>query len=96
MVKGLAARPDVDVGSMKFEQANVYSWETMPSTAAYQLSQHPRVPEAMVFEPPGRIGTRRTIPEIDMTYGRMVSRSRRMIRRRFRRSSSDFFAALRG
>ena len=54
---------------MEFAQANLYSWETMVSTAAHQLSQHPRVPEAMVFEPPGRIGTRRTIPEIDMTYG---------------------------
>ncbi|MGH9632620.1 MAG: hypothetical protein ACRD7E_30300, partial [Bryobacteraceae bacterium] len=69
MVKALAARPDVDPGSMTFAQANLFSWETMVSTAAYQLSQHPRVPEAMVFEPPGRIGTRRTIPEIDMTYG---------------------------
>jgi hypothetical protein len=69
MVKALAARGDVDVGSMEFAQANLYSWETMVSTAAYQLSQHPRIPEAMVFEPPGRIGTRRTIPEIDMTYG---------------------------
>ena len=69
MTKALAARPDVDLGSMRLEQENLYSWETMVSTAAYQLSQHPRVPEAMVFEPPGRIGTRRTIPEIDMTYG---------------------------
>ncbi len=69
IVKTLASRPDVDVGSMQFAQANLYSWETMVSTAAHQLSQHPRVPEAMVFEPPGRIGTRRTIPEIDMTYG---------------------------
>ena len=69
IVKTLASRPDVDVGSMEFAQANLYSWETMVSTAAHQLSQHPRVPEAMVFEPPGRIGTRRTIPEIDMTYG---------------------------
>jgi hypothetical protein len=69
MVKSLAARPDVDVGSMDFAQANLYSWDTMVSTAAHQLSQHPRIPEAMVFEPPGRIGTRRTLPEIDMTYG---------------------------
>ena len=69
MVKSLAVRPDVDVGSMEFAQANLYSWETMVSTAAHQLAQHPSVPEAMVFEPPGRIGTRRTIPEIDMTYG---------------------------
>ena len=57
IVKTLASRPDVDVGSMQFAQANLYSWETMVSTAAHQLSQHPRVPEAMVFEPPGRIGT---------------------------------------
>ena len=27
------------------------------------------MPEAFVFEPPGRIGARRTLPEIDMTYG---------------------------
>jgi hypothetical protein len=73
MVKALAARVDVDVGSMEFAQANLYSWETMVSTAAYQLSQHTRIPEAMVFEPPGRIGTRRTIPEIDMTYGVQIS-----------------------
>jgi hypothetical protein len=72
MGKALAARPDVDAGSMSIVQENLYSWETVVSTAAYQLSQHPRVPEAMVFEPPGRIGTRRTIPEIDMTYGAQI------------------------
>src|SRR4029078_5131347 len=48
MVKSLAVRPDVDVGSMEFAQANLYSWETMVSTAAHQLAQHPSVPEAMV------------------------------------------------
>src|SRR5687767_2137366 len=41
----------------------------MVSTAAWQLSQEPKVPAAMVFEPPGRVGTRRTLPEINMTYG---------------------------
>jgi hypothetical protein len=41
----------------------------MTATAAYQLSRDPHVPEAMVFEPPGRIGTRRTIPAMDMSYG---------------------------
>jgi hypothetical protein len=69
MIKSLAERPDVDLGTMTFTQQNLHSWETMVSTAAYQLSQDPDVPDAMVFEPPGRIGTRRTMPEIDMTYG---------------------------
>lgn len=69
MMRGLRERADVDLGDMNFRQANLYSWETMPSTALHQLSQDARVPEAMVFEPPGRIGTRRTLPEFDMTYG---------------------------
>lgn len=69
LMKGLRARNDVDLGDMDFRQENLFTWETMVSTAAYQLSQDPRVPEAIVFEPPGRIGTRRTLPEMDMTYG---------------------------
>jgi hypothetical protein len=69
LMKGLRARSDVDLGDMDLRQENLYTWETMVSTAAYQLSQDPRVPEAIVFEPPGRIGTRRTLPEMDMTYG---------------------------
>ncbi|MCC6391750.1 MAG: hypothetical protein IT167_14215 [Bryobacterales bacterium] len=69
LIKGLRARPDVDLGDLDFPQTNLYTWETMVSTAAYQLSRDPRVPDAMVFEPPGRIGTRRTLPEMDMTYG---------------------------
>jgi hypothetical protein len=69
LMKSLRARPDIDPGNMDFRQANLYTWETMVSTAAHQLSQDPRVPEAIVFEPPGRIGTRRTLPEMDMTYG---------------------------
>ncbi len=69
LVQSLAARPDVALGEMKFPQANLFSWETMISTAAYQLSQDPVVPAAMVFEPPGRIGTRRTLPELNMSYG---------------------------
>lgn len=68
-IKSLAARADVDLGDMRFAQQNLYSWETMTATAAYQLSRDAHVPEAMVFEPPGRIGTRRTIPEMDMSYG---------------------------
>ncbi len=68
-MKGLRARNDVDLGDMDFRQENLYTWETMVSTAAYQLSQDPRVPDAIVFEPPGRIGTRRTLPEMNMTYG---------------------------
>ncbi len=69
LIKSLAARADVDLGDMRFAQQNLYSWETMTATAAYQLSRDPHVPEAMVFEPPGRIGTQRTIPEMDMSYG---------------------------
>ena len=69
LLKGLKSRTDVDLGSMAFAQANLYSWETMISTAAYQLSQDPVVPSALVFEPPGRIGTQRTLPEFNMTYG---------------------------
>jgi len=69
LMRELAARPDVDLGDMHFAQENLFSWETMEATAAYELSQDPQVPEAFVFEPPGRIGTRRTLPEMDMTYG---------------------------
>lgn len=49
--------------------ANLYSWETMPATAAYQLTRDPVRPAAFVFEPPGRVGTRRTLPEWNMAYG---------------------------
>jgi hypothetical protein len=69
LMKSLRARSNIDPGDMNFPQQNLYTWETMVSTAAYQLSQHSAVPDAIVFEPPGRIGTRRTLPEIDMTYG---------------------------
>ena len=68
--KSLERRPDVDLGDLKeLVQHNLYSWETMPDTALWQLAQDARMPEAFVFEPPGRIGARRTLPEIDMTYG---------------------------
>ncbi|MBL8209302.1 MAG: hypothetical protein JNK87_01245 [Bryobacterales bacterium] len=67
--KALRARTDIDPGDMRFPQQNLYTWETMVSTAAWQLSRQPSVPEAFVFEPPGRIGTRRTLPEMNMTYG---------------------------
>jgi len=69
LLKRLAARADVDLGEMHFAQQNLFSWETMVATAAYQLSRDPHVPRALVFEPPGRIGTRRTVPEMDMSYG---------------------------
>ncbi len=69
LARMLAARGDVDLGSMKLRQENLYSWETMVGTAAYELVQEPGVPEAFVFEPPGRVGTRRTLPEMNMTYG---------------------------
>jgi len=69
LLRGLASRPDVELGQMAFAQENVYTWETMVATAAYQLGQDPFVPAAMVFEPPGRVGVRRTVPELNMTYG---------------------------
>lgn len=68
-IRTLAARKDVDLGAMRFDQTNIYNWETMVSTAAWAMSQNPHVPSAMVFEPPGRIGTRRTVPEFNMSYG---------------------------
>jgi hypothetical protein len=69
LLKGLGTRPDVDLGDMRFLQQNLFSWETMVSSAAYQLSQREETPAAMVFEPPGRVGTSRTLPEMNMTYG---------------------------
>ncbi|MCC7496859.1 MAG: hypothetical protein IT160_04720 [Bryobacterales bacterium] len=72
MMRGLAARKDVDPGDMKFAQRDLYTWETMVSTYAWQLSQDPHVPAAVVFEPPGHIGTARTIPEMNMTYGTQI------------------------
>lgn len=69
----LAARSDVALGEMQFPQENLFSWETMVATAGYQLSQDPGVTEAMVFEPPGRVGAWRTVPELDMTYGCQLS-----------------------
>lgn len=69
LFRGLAGRPDTDLGDMRLVQENLFSWETMVSTAAYQLSQDDQVPAALVFEPPGRVGTRRTLPEMNMTYG---------------------------
>jgi len=73
LIEGLKARPDVDLADMRFAQENLYTWDSFVSSAAYQLSQDPRVPSAMVFEPPGRIGTLRTLPELDMTYGCQIA-----------------------
>jgi len=70
LLGGLAARTDVDVGDMKFLQQNLYSWETVVSSALYQLGEEQSgPPSSIVFEPPGRFGTRRTLPEMNMTYG---------------------------
>ena len=70
LCKGLDAHPDVDLGDMEFLQQNVYTWDTIISSAAYQLSEgNTESPAAIVFEPPGRIGTIRTLPEMNMTYG---------------------------
>lgn len=70
LINGLRARPDVDLGTMSFPQRNLYSWETMIASAAWQLTAEPDGgPRAIVFEPPGRLGTRRTLPEMNMAYG---------------------------
>lgn len=69
LMQALESWSEVKLGQMRFPQENLYSWETMVSTAAYQLAQDRAVPAAIVFEPPGRVGTRRTVPELDMTYG---------------------------
>ena len=70
LCKGLEAHPDVDLGDMEFLQENLYTWETIISSAAYQLSEgNTESPAAIVFEPPGRVGTMRTLPEMNMTYG---------------------------
>jgi hypothetical protein len=69
-VASLRKRADVDLGTMNFAQPNLYSWETMIASAAWQLSAEPRGgPGAIVFEPPGRLGSRRTLPEMNMAYG---------------------------
>ncbi len=70
LLRRLAARSDVDIGNMKFLQQNLYTWETMVSSALYQLGEgNSRPPSSMVFEPPGRLGTLRTLPEMNMSYG---------------------------
>jgi hypothetical protein len=69
LLKGLAERKDVDIGDMDFLQQNIYSWETMPSSAIYQLSEgNASTPSAMVFEPPGRFGAKRVLPELNMCF----------------------------
>ncbi len=73
-LKGMQARADVDLGTMSFAQRNLYSWETMVACAAWELTAEPTVgPRAIVFEPPGRLGSRRTLPEMNMAYGCQLS-----------------------
>jgi len=70
LMNELSARSDVDLGEMDFLQRNMYSWETMVSSAIHQLTEgEGEVPSAMVFEPPGRFGTLRTLPEMNVAYG---------------------------
>ena len=70
LLRGLSARPDVDLGEMEFLQQNLYTWETMVSSALHQLGEgnSRQPPSSMVFEPPGRVGTLRTLPEMNMAY----------------------------
>ena len=69
LLSQLEERDDVDTGDMDFRQENIYTWETMVSTTGYQLNEGPGPPKTVVFEPPGRIGTMRTLPEMNMAYG---------------------------
>lgn len=70
LMKSLQARADIDLGNLVLWQANVYSWETMVAAAAWELTIEPEHgPRAFVFEPPGRLGSRRTLPEMNMSYG---------------------------
>src|SRR5207237_7451204 len=73
LLNGLASRSDVSLGTMEFLQENMFTWETVEAAAGYELSQNPHVPAAMVWEPPGRVGTLRTLPELNMTYGCKLS-----------------------
>ena len=69
LLKGLAQREDVDLGDMQFLQQNMYTWETMVSSASYQLSEgNSSPPYAIVFEPPGRFGSKRVLPELNMCF----------------------------
>ena len=69
LINGLSKRDDVDVGSMNFLQQNIYSWETMPASALYQLSEgNTSPPNAIVFETPGRFGSKRILPELNMCF----------------------------
>ena len=69
LLTALAKRKDVDIGEMNFLQQNVYSWETMISSAIYQLSEGDKsTPSAIVFEPPGRFGAKRVLPELNMCF----------------------------
>jgi len=74
LMNGLRAREDVDLGAINFPQRNLYAWETMIASAAWQLTGEPNGgPRAIVFEPPGRLGSRRTLPEMNMAYGCQLS-----------------------
>jgi len=73
-MKGLQARKDIDLGTMKLHQTNLYVWETLVAGSAWELLYESALgPRAFVFEPPGRIGSRRTIPEFNMVYGCQLS-----------------------
>lgn len=69
LLKGLKERGDVNIGNMEFLQENIYTWETMVSSALYQLSEGgDATPSAIVFEPPGRFGAKRVLPELNMCF----------------------------
>ena len=74
LFKSMQARSDIDLGAMDLTQRNLYSWETMIASSVWELTAEPeKGPRAIVFEPPGRLGSRRTLPEMNMSYGCQLS-----------------------
>lgn len=74
LINSLRARSDTDLGTLSFPQRNLYSWETTVAAAAWELTaEKGDGPAAIVFEPPGRVGARRTLPEMNMAYGCQIS-----------------------
>lgn len=70
--KALASRPDVSLGQMKGARWNVWSWETLISSGAYQLCATGREgPAAIVYE--GRGVANRDLPLFNSSTGAQFS-----------------------
>ena len=67
----LEKRPDVDMGSMKSLQQNMWSWEVHLSTGAYQLRAEANgPPSAIVYE--GRGASNRDLPLFNSSTGAQI------------------------